>query len=78
MPLNNAKGPSFSIMYNITSIKLLNGLPSLAGGGRDWRPTFATISGWVAMVASAFDAAPRTATLSALFLGVDLGTSITE
>ena len=60
MPLNNAKGPSCSITYDMTSTKLLKRLPSLAGGGRDWRPTLATISGCVAMVASAFDAAPKT------------------
>lgn len=47
-------------MYDMTSVKLLNRLPSRAGGGRDWRPTLATISGCVAMVASAFDAAPKT------------------
>lgn len=60
MPLNNAKSPSCSMMYDMTSIKLLKRLPSLAGGGRDWRPTLATISGCVAMVANAFDAAPKT------------------
>ncbi len=60
MPLNNAKGPSCSIMYAMTSVKLLKRLPSLDGGGRDWRPTLATISGCVAMVANAFDAAPKT------------------
>lgn len=60
MPLNNAKGPSCSMMYDMTSVKLLKRLPSLAGGGRDWRPTLATISGCVAMVAKAFDAAPKT------------------
>lgn len=60
MPLKSAKGPSCSIMYDMTSMKLLKRLPSLAGGGRDWRPTFATISGCVAMVANAFDAAPKT------------------
>ena len=60
MPLNNAKGPSCSTMYDITSMKLLKYLPSLAGGGRDWRPTFATISGCVAIVANAFEAAPKT------------------
>ena len=54
------------MVYDITSTKLLNDLPSLAGGGRDWRPTFATINGWVAMVANAFDAAPRTEMPSAL------------
>ena len=60
MPLNNAESPSCSMMYDMTSIKLLKRLPSLAGGGRDWRPTLATISGCVAMVANAFDAAPKT------------------
>ena len=35
MPLNNAKSPSCSIMYDMTSMKLLKRLPSLAGGGRD-------------------------------------------
>ncbi len=60
IPLNNAKGPSCSTMYDMTSMKLLKRLPSLAGGGRDWRPTLATISGCVAMVANAFDAAPKT------------------
>lgn len=60
MPLNNPKGPSCSITYDMTSTKLLNRLPSLAGGGRDWRPTLATISGCVAIVANTFDAAPKT------------------
>ena len=58
--MNNARRPSCSTMYDMTSTKLLNGLPSLAGGGRDCRPTFATISGCVAIVANAFDAAPKT------------------
>ena len=35
MPLNNAKGPSCSMMYDMTSVKLLKCLPFLAGGGRD-------------------------------------------
>jgi hypothetical protein len=30
------------------------------GGGRDWRPTLATMRGWVAIVARALDIAPRT------------------
>lgn len=47
-------------MYDMTSTKLLKRLPSLAGGGRDCSPTFATINGCVAMVANAFDAAPKT------------------
>ena len=61
MPLNNANGPSCSIMYDMTSMKLSKRLPSLAGGGRDWRPTLATINGCVAKVAKALDAAPKTA-----------------
>lgn len=61
MPLNSAIGPSCSTMYDITSKKLLNGMPFLAGGGRDCRPTFATISGCVAIVARALDIAPSTA-----------------
>lgn len=60
MPLNRPRTPSFSTINRITSPKLLNGLPFLDGGGLDCRPTFATISGCVAMVASAFDKAPRT------------------
>ena len=60
MPLNKARGPSCSMIYDITSIKLLNGLPWRAGGGRDCSPTFATMSGCVAIVANALDAAPRT------------------
>lgn len=60
IPLNNARGPSCSIMYDMTSMKLSKRLPPLAGGGRDWRPTFATISGCVTIVANAFDAAPKT------------------
>ena len=40
------------------------GLPWRPGGGRDCRPTLATIRGCVAMVASAFEAAPRTDTVS--------------
>ena len=65
MPLNSPRGPSCSIIYDMTSTKLLKRLPFLAGGGRDWRPTLATINGCVAMVASAFDAAPRTTKASA-------------
>ncbi len=60
MPLNNPRGPSFSTMYHITSVKVLNGLPCLAEGGRDCSPTFATMSGCVTSVANAFDRAPRT------------------
>ena len=58
--MNNAKDPSCSTMYDMTSVKLLKCLPFLAGGGRDWRPTLATISGCVIIVANAFDAAPKT------------------
>jgi hypothetical protein len=41
-------------------MKLLKGLPWREGGGFDCRPTFATISGCVAIVARDFDIAPRT------------------
>ncbi len=44
----------------MTSMKLLNGFPFLEGGGLDCKPTLATMSGWVAIVAKAFDVAPRT------------------
>lgn len=60
MPLNSDKRPSFSTMYRMTSPKVLKGLPFRPGGGRDCRPTLATIRGCVATVARAFDKAPRT------------------
>jgi hypothetical protein len=44
----------------MTSMKLLNGLPFRDGGGFDCNPTFATMSGCVAMVARDFEIAPRT------------------
>lgn len=44
----------------MTSPKLLNGFPCRSGGGRDCKPTFATISGCVAMVANIFERAPST------------------
>ena len=47
-------------MNRITSTKLLKGLPCLAAGGLDCKPTLATISGCVAMVANALDVAPKT------------------
>lgn len=53
--------PSLSMMNFMTSPKLVKGFPFLDGGGFDCRPTFATMRGWVAMVARAFDMAPRTA-----------------
>src|SRR5271154_6361940 len=61
MPLKRANGPSCSTMNSMTSMKPLNFLPSREGGGRDCRPTFATIRGWVAIVARVFDMAPSTA-----------------
>lgn len=60
IPLKSPSRPSCSTIYFITSTKLLKGLPSLAGGGLDCSPTFATIRGCVAMVASALDIAPST------------------
>jgi hypothetical protein len=47
-------------MNSMTSMKLLNGLPFRDGGGFDCNPTFATMSGWVAIVARDFEIAPRT------------------
>ena len=64
MPLNRPSSPSFLIMNCMTSIKLLNGFPCREGGGLDWSPTFATISGCVAIVARDFEIAPRTAVVS--------------
>lgn len=60
MPLNRPRRPSFSMMKAMTSPKLLKGLPFRDAGGFDCKPTLATINGWVAMVASAFEVAPRT------------------
>ena len=60
IPLNKDKGPSCSMIYDITSKKFLNGLPCLSAGGLDCSPTLATISGCVTMVAKAFDIAPST------------------
>lgn len=60
IPLKSPPSPSCSIMKFITSIKLLNGFPFLAGGGLDCNPTLATMSGWVTIVARDFDMAPRT------------------
>lgn len=62
IPLKRARGPSCSMIKAMTSPKVLKGLPSRAGGGRDCRPTLATMSGWVAIVARALDIAPRTGT----------------
>jgi hypothetical protein len=60
MPLKSPNNPSFSTMKRITSMKLLKGFPFRDGGGLDCSPTLATMSGWVAIVASDFDIAPRT------------------
>lgn len=64
IPLKRPSGPSLAAIYRMTSLKVLNGLPSRPGGGRDWRPTLATMRGWVAIVARAFERAPRTARIS--------------
>jgi hypothetical protein len=48
------------MIYCITSVNVLNGFPFLAGGGFDCSPTFATMSGCVAIVASALDMEPKT------------------
>lgn len=44
----------------MTSVKDLKGLPFLADGGFDCRPTLATMRGWVAIVASVLESEPRT------------------
>ncbi len=60
MPLKSPRIPSLCTINSMTSMKLLNGLPFRDGGGFDCNPTFATMSGWVAMVAKDFEIAPRT------------------
>jgi len=58
----------------MTSVKDLKGLPFLAGGGFDCRPTLATMSGCVATVASIFDSDPRTETISDVSFAMGLCT----
>ena len=60
IPLNSPMAPSCSMMYFMTSVKDLKGFPFLDGGGFDWRPTLATMRGWVAIVASVLESEPRT------------------
>lgn len=64
IPLNKAKGPSYSTTWDITSIKVQKGFPRRTGGGCDCRPTFATIKGWVRIVASALERAPKATAIS--------------
>jgi len=49
-------------MCRITSVKDLKGLPFRSGGGFDWSPTLATMSGCVQIVARDFERAPSTST----------------
>lgn len=60
MPLKRLSSPSCSAIWRRTSMKLLKGLPCRLGGGFDCRQTLATIMGCVAIVARAFERAPRT------------------
>jgi hypothetical protein len=78
MPLKSAAGPSCWMMYCITSVKLLKGLPFLAGGGFDCSPTLATIRGWVAIVASILDMEPRTASCQYLDDAFSRAAGLTE
>jgi hypothetical protein len=70
MPLKRPNRPSCSMMYAMTSPNVLKGFPFRDGGGLDCNPTFATINGCVAMVASDFDIAPSTTIRSARLLWV--------
>ena len=70
MPLNKPSKPSFLTMNRMTSGNDLKGLPILAGGGLDCRPTFATMSGCVQSVANDFDMAPRTECVSVMLVSV--------